>query len=148
MLFFIPGRPGYPTLFYTFKYISCYSLSILSGDLTVDEVHLNTSHVILYRFCHTTYFTYRQFKYISCYSLSGVRRELLLLICAFKYISCYSLSLVLLLPRFSHHHLNTSHVILYLQARNCIHDCYLFKYISCYSLSTRECHTLCSLLPI
>ena len=53
----------------------------------------------------------------------------------FKYISCYSLSG---LERFQHPcriHLNTSHVILYLNDLAGIGDTASFKYISCYSLS-------------
>ena len=34
---------------YVFKYISCYSLSILTEDNFISHTHLNTSHVILYQ---------------------------------------------------------------------------------------------------
>ena len=55
-----------------FKYISCYSLTLLWG------IHNNTVN---------------QFKYISCYSLTN---KILCLFChlqLFKYISCYSLTI-------------------------------------------------------
>ena len=60
----------------------------------VSDIHLNTSHVILY---HTHF------------------KRVCLFLCLFKYISCYSLSLSAPNIRSILRYLNTSHVILYPQ---------------------------------
>ena len=96
-----------------FKYISCYSLSLL---------------------CFCQFLCCWRFKYISCYSLSQspdcssfpswIQIHLMLffirhqainsIICFwFKYISCYSLSTTPLIQNCQWYNSNTSHVILY-----------------------------------
>ena len=77
----------------TFKYISCYSLSLLSCYLWYVSPYLNTSHVILYP---------------GCPSVAQCNERV------FKYISCYSLSVQQGLCDGFYANLNTSHVILYL----------------------------------
>ena len=53
-----------------FKYISCYSLSMMVTELPDGSDHSNTSHVILYLYAPTEKQNVSRFKYISCYSLS------------------------------------------------------------------------------
>ena len=48
MLFFISAVAVSSASVDVFKYISCYSLSILPEDSFIPHTHLNTSHVILY----------------------------------------------------------------------------------------------------
>ena len=55
-----------------FKYISCYSLSVLNWRRLWKKTHLNTSHVILYQILNLFRRLAVRFKYISCYSLSRI----------------------------------------------------------------------------
>ncbi len=76
----------------TFKYISCYCLSIL--------FLIGKSNSTL-------------FKYISCYCLSELRGIMNELIHIFKYISCYCLSGQSAIRQRLQTNSNTSHVIVY-----------------------------------
>ena len=71
MLFFIKGTVSNLLNNRTFKYISCYSLSLF---------HKQDKYKSFL------------FKYISCYSLSMAQDGTLESLIKFKYISCYSLS--------------------------------------------------------
>ena len=71
MLFFILDRILKVLYLFTFKYISCYSLSCLTTSILNSVTNSNTSHVILYqRRTAESRWCFRTFKYISCYSLS------------------------------------------------------------------------------
>ncbi len=114
MLFFIILGLTSAQMSYSFKYISCYSLSLPYTRINGGLPHSNTSHVILYpgRTMDRNQ-PVQQFKYISCYSLSGYFCRLPSQQLKFKYISCYSLSLNGLFANLPIFHSNTSHVILY-----------------------------------
>ena len=117
MLFFIDDIESINFAGYIFKYISCYSLSCGCQVVTIRRLDLNTSHVILY---HCLDFSGRPdcaFKYISCYSLSGMVLPVDPQGNLFKYISCYSLSEKSFWTMLDLYYLNTSHVILYLDAK-------------------------------
>ena len=120
----------------SFKYISCYLLSIPKRKYPPTRIHLNTSHVIFYLlrkqaqktapwYLNTSHVIFyrrqglgsqckEKFKYISCYLLSYLFRYHCYLLSLFKYISCYLLSDV-----------RRTQILIYIQ----------FKYISCYLLS-------------
>ena len=119
-----------------FKYISCYSLSLILQSWLLLHLHLNTSHVILYRVTRYGCRPKRiEFKYISCYSLSDDIFSVFLDNLEFKYISCYSLSQSITFTYLAVRNLNTSHVILYPTGQKIYFRGAEFKYISCYSLS-------------
>ena len=94
MLFFINFRRITSKGGILFKYISCYSLSVILCFHGVIQV---------------------LFKYISCYSLSFQPLRRMKSIIKFKYISCYSLSSFTQPIKINVHYSNTSHVILYLK---------------------------------
>ena len=98
-----------------FKYISCYSLSLLQSPGRILSLHLNTSHVILYPLPPIARNFSCAFKYISCYSLSFLPVQMSMSLHSFKYISCYSLSIFKSTSVVVFTYLNTSHVILYLE---------------------------------
>ena len=77
-----------------FQYISCYSLSGSSFNISRNKYRFNTSHVTLYQNPPILPLMHSMFQYISCYSLSRPCGSALCDL-MFQYISCYSLSLVL-----------------------------------------------------
>ena len=90
IIYLLPLVKGQDPL--SFKYISCYYLSLLSLQDIWRKMYSNTSHVIIYRLLDTDYeWDGEEFKYISCYYLST------------------------LIPKRPKHlpHSNTSHVIIY-----------------------------------
>ena len=124
---------------FSFKYISCYSLSTSNGFLFVLRTHSNTSHVILYRqwpppsrwhpgiqihlMLFFIYLIHRKARHplsiqihLMLFFINSIE-EAIAQYCIFKYISCYSLS---------------DH------AGNSVFEECEFKYISCYSLSRRH----------
>ena len=104
---------------FQFQYISCYSLSIDAVGTTAMKVSFNTSHVTLYqKWTDLSINVRRMFQYISCYSLSGMGTRLELQSKLFQYISCYSLSVTRV---------------------KILGEADEFQYISCYSLSVFSC---------
>ena len=142
---------------YSFKYISCYCLSMTVFLLLWIRMNSNTSHVIVYPNLMHIRKRLHIFKYISCYCLSPCGTLCASVSLLFKYISCYCLSGVfcfishftadsntshVIVYRFCcwklcvvTHHSNTSHVIVYHKRRVCSVQAAEFKYISCYCLS-------------
>ena len=95
-----------------FQYISCYSLSLTTGNLEMTYKRFNTSHVTLYHdsalVVHSTYL----FQYISCYSLSTTWTSN---ICR-SYVSIHLMLLFIKMAQAVQHRkkcFNTSHVTLY-----------------------------------
>ena len=80
-----------------FQYISCYSLSGSSFNISRNKYRFNTSHVTLYPDGKVDVMICLKFQYISCYSLSLFTAivNVPTVTFRFQYISCYSLSLVL-----------------------------------------------------
>ena len=117
MLLFITGTVIDGGTLSKFQYISCYSLSYLSGISNSSHRSFNTSHVTLYlEYIKLDEVCRQKFQYISCYSLSRTFAKYPDRTACFQYISCYSLSLNI-----------GAKVMITVK----------FQYISCYSLSRR-----------
>ena len=73
IIYLLPLVKGQDPL--SFKYISCYYLSLLSLQDIWRKMYSNTSHVIIYRLLDTDYeWDGEEFKYISCYYLSKKKK--------------------------------------------------------------------------
>ena len=96
-----------------FQYISCYSLSCLTGMM--DWISTVSIHLMLL--------------FIQGSRINASRITL------FQYISCYSLSNGKPARWMNYHCFNTSHVTLYLDDEKLLDWLGMFQYISCYSLS-------------
>ncbi len=97
----------------TFKYISCFYLSLKIGKKEKIMKNLNTSHVFIYQLNDTVYIYIQEFKYISCFylSLKIGKKEKIMKNLNTSHVFIY---LVLTLEHiYKNLYLNTSHVFIY-----------------------------------
>ena len=111
------------------------------------KVHLNTSHVLIYRKRNIFRPCGRyKFKYISCSYLSMLTSEQGMQKYKFKYISCSYLSKTTLCTTLEKLHLNTSHVLIY-QKRIYTDISVLINlntsHVLIYPVVRIDCHPLC-----
>ena len=123
---------------FVFKYILCSYLSVLYDLFINKKEDLNTSYVLIYRYCKVPRVWQNQFKYILCSYLSIY--PVVMYCFRFNLNTSYVLiyhslvsSMILFWPN-----LNTSYVLIYREEYDQDARINIFKYILCSYLSKKK----------